>query len=75
MHKDFDVLKQEVQLLIDYIGAANVIEANNKLVMAHELLDELIDFVTDDEELIQVSYYQVLLNQLHQKIQDIKPKL
>ena len=74
MHKDFDVLKQEVQLLIDYIGAGSVIEANNKLADAHELLDELIDFVTEDEELIQVSYYQVLLNQLHQKLQEIKSK-
>lgn len=74
MHKDFDVLKQEVQLLIDYIGAGNVIAANNKLADAHELLDELIDFVTEDEELIQVSYYQVLLNQLHQKLQEIKSK-
>jgi len=74
MHKDFDILKQEVQLLINFIGEENTLEAKEKLADAHELLDELIDFVTDDEELIQVSYYQILLNQLHQKIQDIKPK-
>jgi len=75
MHKDFEILKQEVQLLIDFTGKGQFLEASQKLIEAHEILDELIDFVTDDEELIQVSYYQVLLNQLHQKIQAIQPKL
>jgi hypothetical protein len=31
-------------------------------------LDELLDFSEEDEELIEISKYQVLLNQLQQKI-------
>ncbi|UYW01527.1 hypothetical protein K5I29_00885 [Flavobacterium agricola] len=74
MHKNFDILKEEVQAVIDHIGKRETIQATAKHIEAHEILDELIDFVTEDAELIQVSYYQVLLNQLHQKIQELKAK-
>nr|WP_317631735.1 hypothetical protein [uncultured Flavobacterium sp.] len=74
MHNDFELLKKEVQLVIDFIGAGDTLNATNKLIDAHEILDELIDFVTEDQELIEVSYYQVLLNQLHQKINEKTPK-
>ena len=61
-------LKNGVQEIIDLIASRNGKEANNKLVEVSEELDELLDFAEDDEDLIEISNYQVLLNQLHQKI-------
>ncbi len=61
-------LKAEVQEIIDLIAAKNAKEANNKLVDVSELLDEMLDTSDEDEDLIEISKYQVLLNQLYQKI-------
>ncbi|MNS01304.1 hypothetical protein D3C72_325830 [compost metagenome] len=64
----FDDLKIGVQEIIDLIASRNGREANNKLVEVSEELDELLDFSEDDEDLQELSRYQVLLNQLHQRI-------
>ncbi len=64
----FIVLKESVQEIIDLIALKKYKEANNKLVEVSELLDELLDFSEEDDDLMQISRYQVLLNQLHQKI-------
>ena len=64
----FIVLKESVQEIIDLIALKNSKEANNKIVEVSELLDELLDFSEEDDDLMQISRYQVLLNQLHQKI-------
>ena len=61
-------LKAEVQEIIDFIAAKNAKEADNKLVDVSEQLDDLLDTSDDDEDLIELSKYQVLLNQLYQKI-------
>jgi hypothetical protein len=69
MEKDkYALLKAEVQEIIDLIAAKNAKEANNKLVEVSELLDEMLDTTDEDEELVEISKYQVLLNQLFQKI-------
>ncbi|MFA9191494.1 hypothetical protein AAGV28_08945 [Flavobacterium sp. FZUC8N2.13] len=69
MEKDkYATLKIEVQEIIDLIAAKNAKEANNKLIEVSEKLDDLLDTSEDDEDLIEISKYQVLLNQLHQKI-------
>ncbi|KGO87909.1 hypothetical protein [Flavobacterium suncheonense] len=65
---NFTELQITVQQVIDLIAAKDLKAANNKLVDASELLDELLDHAEEDEQLIEVSKYQVLLNQLHQKI-------
>jgi hypothetical protein len=62
------VLKNDVQQIIDFIAAKNGKEATNKLVKVSEQLDEILDFSDDDDDLIEISKYQVLLNQLQQKI-------
>lgn len=67
-HNDFNVLQQEVQKIIDLIAAKKGSEANDKLVEISQQLDDFIDFSDDDADLIEISKYQVLLNQLHQKI-------
>jgi hypothetical protein len=64
----FSEVKNGVQEIIDFIAEKNAREANNKLVEVSEELDELLDFAEEDEDLIEISKYQVLLNQLHQKI-------
>ena len=67
----FTDLKKGVQEIIDLIGDRNGKEASNKLVEVSEVLDELMDYSEDDEDLREISRYQVLLNQLHQSIVDL----
>ena len=64
----FTDLKKGVQEIIDLIGDRNGKEASNKLVEVSEVLDELMDYSEDDEDLREISRYQVLLNQLQQSI-------
>ena len=64
----FDEVKTGVQEIIDLIAEKNAKDAGNKLVEVSEELDELLDFAEEDEDSMEVSRYQVLLNQLHQRI-------
>lgn len=64
----FAALKNDVQEIIDLLAKKQTREANNKLVEVSGLLDELHDFSEADEDLLEISRYQVLLNHLHQKI-------
>lgn len=64
----FEDLKVNVQEIIDLIAAKNDREANNKLLEVNETLDEMLDHAEEDEDLREISRYQVLLNQLHVKI-------
>ncbi|MBP6182899.1 hypothetical protein [Flavobacterium sp.] len=70
-NNDFNLLQQEVQKIIDLIAAKNGKEANDKLVEISQQLDDFLDFSDDDADLIEISRYQVLLNQLHQKINEL----
>lgn len=64
----FTDLKNSVQEIIDLITKNQIKEATNKLLEVSDLLDELLDFSDDDKDLVEISKYQVLLNQLQQKI-------
>ena len=64
----FDLLKKDVQEVIDLIAEKRYQDAIQKLSAAGDLLDELLDHSADDDDLIEISRYQVLLNQLQQKI-------
>lgn len=64
----FTTLKSDVQEIIDLMVNKQFIDANYKLLDAGEYLDELLDHSDDDADLIEISKYQVLLNQLQQKI-------
>lgn len=64
----YEELKKNIQEIIDHIANKQDREANNKLTEVSETLDELLDHAEEDEELLEISRYQVLLNQLHQKI-------
>ncbi|CAN1539943.1 hypothetical protein MCETHM1_01713 [Flavobacteriaceae bacterium] len=65
---DLENLKSGVQEIIDFITSKQTKEANNKLLEVSEKLDEILDHTDDDEDLMQISHFQVLLNQLHIKI-------
>lgn len=73
MNSKFEELKASVQAIIDLIAAKNDREANNKLLEVSETLDEMIDFAEEDEEVREITRYQVLLNQLHVKINGEEP--
>ena len=64
----FSEIKKSVQEIIDLIAKKNGKAANNKLVEVSAELDELLDFSEEDEDLMEISRYQVLLNQLYQRI-------
>jgi dsDNA-binding SOS-regulon protein len=64
----FEELKNGVQEIIDLIASKKAKDANNKLADVSEELDELLDHTDEDEELREISKFQVLLNQLQQKI-------
>ena len=68
MNTKFEILKANVQEIIDLIAAKQDREANNKLLEVSDSLDEMLDHAEEDEELREISRYQVLLNQLHVKI-------
>lgn len=61
-------IKKGVQEIIDLIAINDNRSANNKLNLISEKLDDLIDHVDKDEEIREISKYQVLLNQLFKKI-------
>ena len=64
----FSSLKNDVQEIIDLMAQKKFREANDKLIDAGDFLDDLLDLSEEDEDLIEISKYQVLLNQLQQKI-------
>jgi len=64
----FEDLKNGVQEIIDLIAAKDTKAANNKLLEVSEKLDNLLDHSDQDEDLIEISKYQVLLNQLFKKL-------
>ena len=67
-NEKFDTLKKDVQEIIDLMKIKDYEAANKLLFDANEALDEMLDFTEEDIHLIEISKYQVLLNQLQIKI-------
>ena len=65
----FDVLKTDIQEIIDLIATKKYVEAVEKHTSTSELLDEILDHLSDDADLIEVSKYQVLLNKLFEQLE------
>ena len=68
INNQFEDLKNGVQEIIDLMVAKDTKSANNKLLEVSEKLDDFLDHNDEDEDLIEISKYQVLLNQLFKKI-------
>ena len=64
----FEELKNGVQEIINFIASKDHKSANNKLLEIGEKLDNFLDHTDEDEDLIEISKYQVLMNQLFKKI-------
>jgi hypothetical protein len=64
----FEELKNGVQEIIDLIASNDTKAANNKLLEISDKLDDFLDHTDEDEDLREISKYQVLLNLLFQKI-------
>lgn len=63
-----DILKQETQTIIDLMAKNDWNSAVELLNQVNEKVDDYLDTVSDDEDLIELSKYQVLLNHLSIKI-------
>ena len=64
----FENLKINVQEIIDFIAAKKYSLAKSKLSEIRDVLNELLDFTDNEDELMEISRYQILLNQLFRKI-------
>ena len=63
-----DTIKDQVQEIIDLIALKENQKASVKIVEVNQLLEEAIDFSTNDEDLIEISRFQLLLTQLSSRI-------
>lgn len=67
MQINFTELKIRVQKVIDSLVAKDKKKTTLHLDEARELLEELTDYADKDEDLIELSRYRILLDQLEQK--------
>ncbi len=67
-HPKFKAVHQQVQEVIDLIGHKNDTQALIKINNTRELIDALLDFTTEDADLIEISKYQILTTQLEKSI-------
>ena len=66
--KKFDALKNIFQDVIDYVSQKNAEEAQNKLNLAAEMLNDMLDLTITDDELRVIGQYQMLHRQLEEII-------
>ena len=71
-NQSLEEIKTKTQEVIDLITEKKASLANEKLLKINELLDEIIDLTNDDDDLVEICRYQVLLNHLQQKIEVLK---
>ena len=68
---NFEDLKANFQQIMDSIASKNFQKASEKLIFVKEMIDEMIDFAKKDTDLIAISKYQVLLQQLQEQLQHL----
>lgn len=68
MNDTFEKIKADIQLIIDAMAAQNFSDASIKLVEVSDELDDLIDTTDDEETMVEIAKYQVLLNHLQIKM-------
>lgn len=64
----FETLKTAFQEVIDCIAIKNIKEAQLKLVIAGDLLNEMLDLSIKDEDLATMRQYQLLFKKLEESI-------
>lgn len=68
MKADFVQIRKDIQLIIDDMATKNFSEAATLLVQVSNELEELIDLTSNEETLVEISKYQLLLNHLQIKM-------
>ena len=68
MKADFVQIRKDIQLIIDDMATKNFSEAATLLVQVSNELEELIDLTLNEETLVEISKYQLLLNHLQIKM-------
>ena len=63
-----DSLIFEIQKIIDCMASNQKEQANQKLVEVSHILDDIMDATENDEELVELHKYQMVLNHLNLKI-------
>lgn len=63
-----DSLILEIQKIIDCMASNQKEQANQKLVEVSHILDDIMDATENDEELVELHKYQMVLNHLNLKI-------
>ena len=71
-NQSLENIKIKVQEIIDFIAEKKIAKANDNFIQVNEMLDDLIDITNDDDDLVEICRYQVLLNHLLQKIEVLK---
>ena len=68
MNNLFAPIKKDIQLIIDAMAIKNFTDASCKLIEVSNSIDHLIDVTTDEEILVELTKYQLLLNHLQLKM-------
>lgn len=68
MKANFIKIKNDIQMIIDAMATKNFSEAALLLVQVSDELEELIDLTSNEETLVEISKYQLLLNHLQIKM-------
>ena len=64
----FGDIKSSVQEIIDFVAHKNFVMAKIKIKEVSNLLDELLDISPDEDDVMEISRYKILLNQLIRKM-------
>ena len=68
---NFEILKKDFQEIMDLIASKNFQNANEKLILVKEKINEMTDFIKKDSDLIAISKYQILMQQLEMQLQHL----
>lgn len=66
----FAIIKEKVQEIIDLIAVKENQQASAKINEINQMLEEAIDWSANDEELIEISRFQLLVKQLSLRIKN-----
>jgi hypothetical protein len=64
----FGDIKSRVQEIIDFVALNNYETARLKIKEVSDSLDELLDVSPDEDDVMEISRYKILLNQLLRKM-------
>ena len=64
----FGDIKSRVQEIIDFVAHNNYETAKIKIKEVSDTLDEILDVSPDEDDVMEISRYKILLNQLLRKM-------